>query len=255
MRWINTSCNTQQPLKPGLLKAILTEKGASRVIVFTRTRSRADSTCRRLKRAGFQAEAIHSDRSQNQRRRALDNFASGKTGVLVATDVLARGIDVEEVDYVVNFDLPTQPEDYIHRIGRTGRAGAAGFAVSFVTPETADALRDIEKLIKRSIPEMELSSYDADQAAQDHAARAARAEAKRDPELQQAAKEHAARQRKKEKAREQAHTVEGKSSPKPKRKKRPQQTTSHAPSKQRTSDLRPGRARREALAKQHNKHR
>ena len=147
---------TPQTVKPALLKAVLAEKGAERVIVFARTRSRADATCRRLKRAGYAAEAIHSDRSQNQRRRALDNFAAGKTGVIVATDVLARGIDVEEVDYVVNYDLPTQPEDYVHRIGRTGRAGAAGFAVSFVSPETEDALRDIEKLIKRTIPEMEL---------------------------------------------------------------------------------------------------
>ncbi len=96
-----------QTLKPALLKAVLAEKGHERVIVFARTRSRADATCRRLKRAGYTAEAIHSDRSQNQRRRALDNFAAGTTDVLVATDVLARGIDVEEVDYVVNYDLPT----------------------------------------------------------------------------------------------------------------------------------------------------
>ena len=135
-----------QTLKPDLLRAVLKERGSKRVIVFARTRSRADSTCRRLKRAGFAAEAIHSDRSQNQRRRALDNFASGATDVIVATDVLARGIDVEEVDYVVNYDLPTQPEDYVHRIGRTGRAGASGYAISFVSPETEDALRDIEKL-------------------------------------------------------------------------------------------------------------
>ncbi len=123
-----------QTLKPALLKAVLAERGHKRVIVFARTRSRADATCRRLKRAGYTAEAIHSDRSQNQRRRALDNFASGKTDVLVATDVLARGIDVEDVDYVVNYDLPTQPEDYVHRIGRTGRAGASGYAVSFASP-------------------------------------------------------------------------------------------------------------------------
>ena len=80
--------------------------------------------CRKLKRAGYHAEAIHSDRSQNQRKRALDNFASGETDILVATDVLARGIDVDEVSYVVNYDVPTQAEDYVHRIGRTGRAGS-----------------------------------------------------------------------------------------------------------------------------------
>ena len=198
---------TQQALKPALLKALLAEKGAERVIVFARTRSRADATCRRLKRAGYAAEAIHSDRSQNQRRRALDNFASGKTDVIVATDVLARGIDVEEVGYVVNYDLPTQPEDYVHRIGRTGRAGAAGFAVSFTCPETSDALRDIEKLIKRPIPEMELASFDAEAAAEEVAGRAARSEARRDPEIKQAAKELAARERKKEKAREKARSA------------------------------------------------
>ena len=191
-----------QTLKPDLLRAVLKERGSKRVIVFARTRSRADSTCRRLKRAGFAAEAIHSDRSQNQRRRALDNFASGATDVIVATDVLARGIDVEEVDYVVNYDLPTQPEDYVHRIGRTGRAGASGYAISFVSPETEDALRDIEKLIKREIPEMEITSFDADEAASEAAARATRANARKDPELAQAARELARKERKKAQAKE-----------------------------------------------------
>ncbi|MBQ9954327.1 MAG: DEAD/DEAH box helicase, partial [Eggerthellaceae bacterium] len=127
-----------QTMKFDLLKATLAHYGHARVIVFARTRGRADSTCRRLNRLGYTAEALHSDRSQNQRRRALENFASGTTDILVATDVLARGIDVEGVSYVVNFDLPTMPEDYVHRIGRTGRAGADGFALSYVTPETED---------------------------------------------------------------------------------------------------------------------
>ena len=227
-----------QTLKPALLKAVLAEKGSDRVIVFARTRSRADSTCRRLKRAGYTAEAIHSDRSQAQRRRALDNFAAGKTGVLVATDVLARGIDVEEVDYVVNYDLPTQPEDYVHRIGRTGRAGAAGFAVSFVSPETADALRDIEKLIKRPIPEMEVPSFDAEQAAEEAAGKAARADARRDPEIKQAAKEMAARERKKAKAREQAQAEDApKNAPKRKAPKKPVASKGAQPNRQQ-----PGRA-------------
>ncbi|WP_418381170.1 DEAD/DEAH box helicase, partial [Adlercreutzia sp.] len=94
-------------LKPDLLAALLKERGHKRVIVFARTRHRADAACRKLKRAGYHAEAIHSDRSQNQRKRALDNFASGETDILVATDVLARGIDVDEVSYVVNYDVPT----------------------------------------------------------------------------------------------------------------------------------------------------
>ena len=233
-----------QTLKPALLKAVLAEKGSDRVIVFARTRSRADSTCRRLKRAGYTAEAIHSDRSQAQRRRALDNFAAGKTGVLVATDVLARGIDVEEVDYVVNYDLPTQPEDYVHRIGRTGRAGAAGFAVSFVSPETADALRDIEKLIKRPIPEMEVPSFDAEQAAEEAAGKAARADARRDPEIKQAAKEMAARERKKAKAREQAQAEDApKNAPKRKAPKKPVASKGAQPNRQQ-----PGRGEREARA-------
>ena len=124
-------------LKPDLLAALLKERGHKRVIVFARTRHRADAACRKLKRAGYHAEAIHSDRSQNQRKRALDNFASGETDILVATDVLARGIDVDEVSYVVNYDVPTQAEDYVHRIGRTGRAGAEGFAITFVSPPAA----------------------------------------------------------------------------------------------------------------------
>ncbi len=200
--------DVQQAVKPALLKGLLAERGHKRVIVFTRTRSRADATCRRLKKVGYTVEAIHSSRSQNQRRRALDNFANGTTDILVATDVLARGIDVEGVDYVVNYDLPTQPEDYVHRIGRTGRAGAKGWAVSFSCPETAEALRDIEKLLKRSIPKLELESFDMQQAETEAAAKAQRAEAKRDPEIQQAKKEEAARKRKKAKARSAEHAEE-----------------------------------------------
>ncbi len=200
--------HVQQAVKPELLKGLMKERGHRRVIVFCRTRSRADATCRRLKKVGYSVEAIHSSRSQNQRRRALENFANGTTDVLVATDVLARGIDVEEVEYVVNYDLPTQPEDYVHRIGRTGRAGASGFAVSFVSPETADALRDIQKLLKRTIPELELEHFDMHEAENEAAARAQRAEARRDPEIQQAKKEQAARTRRKNKAREAAQAEE-----------------------------------------------
>lgn len=193
--------HVQQAVKPALLKGLLAERGHERVIVFCRTRSRADATCRRLKKVGYTVEAIHSSRSQNQRRRALDNFAAGRTDILVATDVLARGIDVENVEYVINYDLPTQPEDYIHRIGRTGRAGANGFAVSFNSADTKDALRDIEKLLKKSIPELKLSNFDMHQAETEAASKAQRAEARRDPEIQQAKREQAKRERKKSKAR------------------------------------------------------
>ena len=191
-------------LKPDLLAALLKERGHKRVIVFARTRHRADAACRKLKRAGYHAEAIHSDRSQNQRKRALDNFASGETDILVATDVLARGIDVDEVSYVVNYDVPTQAEDYVHRIGRTGRAGEEGWAISFVSPETEDALRDIQKLIKREIPEMEIASFDEQEALAEAAAHATRKAARTDPEIAQAAREMAKRERKKERAREAA---------------------------------------------------
>lgn len=197
-------------LKPDLLAALLKERGAKRVIVFARTRHRADAACRKLKRAGYHAEAIHSDRSQNQRKRALDNFASGETDILVATDVLARGIDVDEVSYVVNYDVPVQAEDYVHRIGRTGRAGAEGFAVTFVAPENKDELAAIEKLIKRPIPEIEVPGFNLEEAAEAAAARATRANAKHDPELAAAAREHAKKEkhRAKEKARAEEDATE-----------------------------------------------
>ena len=193
-----------QTMKFDLLKATLAHYGHARVIVFARTRGRADSTCRRLNRLGYTAEALHSDRSQNQRRRALENFASGTTDILVATDVLARGIDVEGVSYVVNFDLPTMPEDYVHRIGRTGRAGADGFALSYVTPETEDALRDIQAFIKREIPVIEVPGFSLEAAAAEAAERANRASARKDPEIAQAAKELKQKKRRKERAQKRA---------------------------------------------------
>ena len=196
-----------QSLKFDLLKAALKAYGHRRVIVFARTRHRADSTCRRLKKLGFHVEALHSDRSQNQRDRALRNFASGETDILVATDVLARGIDVEGVAYVVNFDIPNIAEDYVHRIGRTGRAGSEGFALSFVTPETAGDLAEIEKFIKQSIPLIEVEGFDAEAAAAEAVERANRAQAKRDPELAAVVKELKKKQKRKEKARERAIEV------------------------------------------------
>ncbi|HIS41005.1 MAG TPA: DEAD/DEAH box helicase [Candidatus Aphodovivens avistercoris] len=152
----------KNPDKPALLRAVLEEKGHNRVIVFARTKTRTEECAQMLCEAGYQAESIHSDKSQGQRRRALANFRNGKTDILVATDVLARGIDVTGVDYVVNFDLPDMPEDYIHRIGRTGRAGEKGFAISFATRETRRTLAEIVKLIGQDIPFMELENYETD---------------------------------------------------------------------------------------------
>ncbi len=148
--------------KPELLHAVLDEKGSERVIVFARTKNRTEECAEELRNAGYSAESIHSDKSQGQRRRALENFRRGKTSVLVATDVLARGIDVPDVDHVINFDLPDMPEDYVHRIGRTGRAGEQGYAISFVTRENRRLLADIEKLIDKHIPLMELETFELD---------------------------------------------------------------------------------------------
>lgn len=195
---------TPQEVKPELLRALLKERGSKRVIVFARTRSRADSCVRRLKRAGFSAEAIHSDRTQNQRQRALANFSSGKTGILVATDVLARGIDVTDVAYVVNYDLPMQAEDYVHRVGRTGRAGQEGFSVSFVTPDGEEMLHKIEQLTHEQIPELTLTEFDMEDAKVRAAERAQRREAAKDPDIQAAKREMAQREKAKGVQREKA---------------------------------------------------
>ena len=151
-----------QKEKPELLKCLLDEKGHDKVIVFARTKARAEGVAKMLNDAGFEAECIHSDRTQGQRRNALYRFKKGKVGIIVATDVLARGIDIPEVDYVVNYDLPDMAEDYIHRIGRTGRAGKAGFAVSFVSGNSLKTLKAIESLLSKEIPVMRLDSYDID---------------------------------------------------------------------------------------------
>ena len=138
--------------KNALLASVLKAEGTERVIVFCRTKHRVDACCRRLRKAGISCAPIHGDRKQNQRERALESFRAGKTDVLVATDVLARGIDVSEVRYVVNFDVPVDPEDYIHRIGRTGRAGEAGWALTFVTENDVDDLLSIERLMGMAVP-------------------------------------------------------------------------------------------------------
>lgn len=136
--------------KNGLLAQVLDVFGTGHVIVFCRTKRRADTACRRLARAGISAAAIHGDRSQAQRERALAAFRNGKVDVLVATDVLARGIDISDVRYVINFDVPEEPVDYIHRIGRTGRAGEEGWSVTFVTEQDVEEFYDIEALMGKT---------------------------------------------------------------------------------------------------------
>jgi ATP-dependent RNA helicase RhlE len=138
--------------KPLLLAHLYEELPMARTIVFTRTKRGADRVVKRLHSSGIRAEAIHGDKTQGARERALSNFRANKTPILVATDIASRGIDVDGITHVVNYDLTHEPETYVHRIGRTARAGASGCAVSFCDPEEVPNLRAIEKLIRRPIP-------------------------------------------------------------------------------------------------------
>ncbi|MFI4995679.1 MAG: DEAD/DEAH box helicase [Hyphomicrobiales bacterium] len=138
--------------KRALLADILRDEEMARVLVFTRTKHGADRVVKHLEGAGIDSAAIHGNKSQSQRERALEAFKSGRPKVLIATDIAARGIDIDAVSHVVNFDLPHVPESYVHRIGRTARAGAAGVAISFCDAEEKALLRDIEKLIRKQLP-------------------------------------------------------------------------------------------------------
>ena len=124
----------------------------ARTLVFTRTKRGADRVAKYLEQSGIEADAIHGDKSQGQRERALAAFKAGKVRALIATDIAARGIDVDAVTHVVNFDLPNVPESYVHRIGRTARAGADGSAISLVSNDERSLLKDIEKVTRQSIP-------------------------------------------------------------------------------------------------------
>jgi ATP-dependent RNA helicase RhlE len=137
--------------KHRLLTKLLHDPALARVIVFTRTKHGANTVVGHLAESGFKADAIHGNKSQNARQRAMENFRSGRARILVATDIAARGIDVDGITHVVNFELPNEPESYVHRIGRTARAGAEGIAISFCAPDEAGYLRDIEKLVKRKL--------------------------------------------------------------------------------------------------------
>jgi ATP-dependent RNA helicase RhlE len=138
--------------KPSLLTELIKSETTDRVLVFTRTKHGADKVVRNLQKDGLKAEAIHGNKSQNQRERVLAAFRDGSLKTLVATDIAARGIDVDGVSHVFNYDLPNIPESYVHRIGRTARAGAEGVAISFCDHEEAAYLRDIERLIRMTIP-------------------------------------------------------------------------------------------------------
>ena len=141
----------EKTLKMDLLLHMIEDWRMFSVLVFSRTKYGADKISRRLKRAGVVAVSIHSGRTQNQRQRALDGFRSGKYQVMVATDIAARGIDVEGISHVINYDVPTHAEDYVHRIGRTGRAAATGDAITFVSSEEEKYLREVGKFIGRKL--------------------------------------------------------------------------------------------------------
>ena len=137
--------------KRALLQHLLTDKAIARALVFARTKHGANKVAEQLDRAGVRTDAIHGNKSQNARQKALEDFRNGKVRVLVATDIAARGIDVDGITHVINFDLPNEPESYVHRIGRTARAGNDGIAISFCDAEERAFLRDIEKTIRQQV--------------------------------------------------------------------------------------------------------
>ena len=143
-----------KPMKRNLLKHLITSKNMDSVLIFSRTKHGADRIARELAKANIPASAIHGDKSQGARERALAQFKERKIKALVATDIAARGIDIDELKWVINYDLPNEPEAYVHRIGRTGRAGASGTALSFCDIDERPYLKDIEKLIRKQVPEV-----------------------------------------------------------------------------------------------------
>jgi ATP-dependent RNA helicase RhlE len=147
--------HVDQSKKQDLLHALLADKSVKRALVFCRTKHGADRVVTKLESAGFEAEAIHGNKNQGQRTRALDAFKKGHARLLVATEIAARGIDVDNISHVINYDLPNVPEQYVHRIGRTARAGAGGCAISFCAPDERAYLKDIERLTKQAVPVME----------------------------------------------------------------------------------------------------
>ncbi len=152
-------------LKPSLLVHLMQDAAFDSVLVFTRTKHGADRVARKLESTGIKTGTLHSNRSQNQRLRALNDFKAGTVRVLVATDIAARGIDVDGISHVINYDFPMHAEDYVHRIGRTGRAQAIGDAISFVTSEDHAALRTLERFIGRGIVRKRAEGFNYEQAA------------------------------------------------------------------------------------------
>lgn len=230
--------------KQNLLHAFLYAKGSERVIVFARTRYRVDACVRKLRKEGFSAQPIHSDRSQAQRKKALESFAVGDTDILVATDVLARGIDIERVNYVINFDMPTEAEDYVHRIGRTGRAGEDGIAVSFTTTDNKQVLKDIEKLLGHPLEALEFHWEGGDKSDAALASKVNRAAARRDPEIAEVVREQKTKNRqKRNKAAKQHEASETRDAATKSRKTRGKNAPAEQDEERQTSRKRSGGAR------------
>jgi ATP-dependent RNA helicase RhlE len=146
--------------KTELLAHLLLDEGLDSVLVFTRTKHGADRVVRHLHDRGIDATAMHADKSQGERTKALEDFKSGKIRVLVATDIAQRGLDITGISHVINYDVPQQPEDYVHRIGRTGRAAATGDAFTFMSPDEIAMVRTIERVIGKQIPRISVPGYD-----------------------------------------------------------------------------------------------
>ena len=147
-------------LKSGLLLKLLKQTDTDSVLVFTRTKHRADKVTRQIRNAGFHATSLHSNRSQGQRERALGGFKSGHFQIMVATDIAARGLDIESISHVINYDMPDTADAYIHRIGRTGRAKRTGDAFTLVTPEDADMISRLERIMKEPLEKITLPDFD-----------------------------------------------------------------------------------------------
>jgi ATP-dependent RNA helicase RhlE len=161
---VNTVTHAVYPVprdkKSALLIELLSKPEMDSVLVFTRTKHGADRVVRHLERAGVNAVAMHADKSQGQRTKALEDFKSGRVRVLVATDIAQRGLDISGISHVINYDVPQQPEDYVHRIGRTGRAAATGDAYTFMSTDEIAMVRTIERIIAQQIPRISVPGYD-----------------------------------------------------------------------------------------------
>ena len=182
-------------LKKGLLIKLLQQSDTNSVLVFTRTKHRAKRLATQIERAGYKVTSLHGNRTQGQRQRALKGFKNGQYQIMVATDIAARGLDIESISHVINFDMPDTADAYIHRIGRTGRAKRNGEAFTMITPDDRDMVRKIEKIMKQKLPRKTLSDFDYDVAKPDYPnyTRKPKPRARRKPKAR--AKQYASRQR------------------------------------------------------------